>query len=392
MRELFPGHYRPEEEEFARMWKDCKFIFDTSALLNLYRYPVQVRDDFLGVMKQISDRVWIPHQVALEYQQNRLAEILRQSKEYDKIGNFLSDEQDKLQGQLRTLVRRHQFIDPRNFLEKVNGVFSEFRNHLNELNKKHQGISDTDQIRGEIDGVFAGQVGKPPQSQDELNSIYEEGKVRYEKKISPGYKDIETKSQEGSFFHNGLEFKRIFGDLILWHQIIAETKTRQIEYVILIIDDDKEDWWMTIDGQTIGPRPELTEEIIAKGGVRGFYMYRSDRFLEFAQKFLNVKVSKESVDQIARLSAREPDIPRTLDHILAVVKEVLYNEKDWNGAVHTVAARDDITRSTVIDQCTRQIGLEAESFRNLLQNREDLIGHLTDYFPEHEEHIIESLP
>ncbi|MFM2060738.1 MAG: hypothetical protein RLZZ507_408 [Cyanobacteriota bacterium] len=38
MRDLFPGYYQPTEKEFAELWKECIFSFDTNVLLHIYRY------------------------------------------------------------------------------------------------------------------------------------------------------------------------------------------------------------------------------------------------------------------------------------------------------------------------------------------------------------------
>ena len=71
MKELFPGYYRPSEDEFSDLWKNCVFILDTNVLLNLYRYSEESRNDFIKVLHKIETRLWIPHQVALEFQENR---------------------------------------------------------------------------------------------------------------------------------------------------------------------------------------------------------------------------------------------------------------------------------------------------------------------------------
>jgi hypothetical protein len=49
-------------------------VFDTNVLLNLYRLP-DGPDSTLKVFGQIQERLWIPHQVALEFQTNRITVI-----------------------------------------------------------------------------------------------------------------------------------------------------------------------------------------------------------------------------------------------------------------------------------------------------------------------------
>ena len=63
MKDLFPGYYRPSEDEFSDLWKNCVFILDTNVLLNLYRYSEKYRNDFIKVLHKIETRLWILHQV-----------------------------------------------------------------------------------------------------------------------------------------------------------------------------------------------------------------------------------------------------------------------------------------------------------------------------------------
>lgn len=46
MRNKFFGYYKPTKEELAAMWNECIFVFDTSTLLNIYRYTPETREDF----------------------------------------------------------------------------------------------------------------------------------------------------------------------------------------------------------------------------------------------------------------------------------------------------------------------------------------------------------
>ncbi len=67
MRTLFPGHYRPPDDEFADIWKNCTFIFDTNILFNFYRYTDSTREQMFSTMTRVQDRIWLPYHVAHEY-------------------------------------------------------------------------------------------------------------------------------------------------------------------------------------------------------------------------------------------------------------------------------------------------------------------------------------
>ena len=66
MKKNFPGFYRPTKEEFAELWATCIFVVDANVLLNLYRYTSKTADQLIGILKDISDRLWIPYQAAFD--------------------------------------------------------------------------------------------------------------------------------------------------------------------------------------------------------------------------------------------------------------------------------------------------------------------------------------
>src|SRR5262249_44270005 len=147
---------------------------------------------------------------------------------YDEVFNVLKSTKNKLEGELLgglQLGKRHQLINAGDLLQKVQKVFDDFSQTLGTLRKQQPKISDRDGIRDELDKILNGHIGASPQSQDELDKIYEDGKTRYEKGIPPGYKDKDLKGKPGekeTYIHNGLVFRRIYGDLILWTQVIKE--------------------------------------------------------------------------------------------------------------------------------------------------------------------------
>ncbi|MDG6614114.1 PIN-like domain-containing protein, partial [Staphylococcus aureus] len=66
------------------IWENALFVFDTNTLLNLYRYQEETKNEFLQVLDKISNRIWIPHHVALEFQRNRLIVICEQKELFSK--------------------------------------------------------------------------------------------------------------------------------------------------------------------------------------------------------------------------------------------------------------------------------------------------------------------
>lgn len=334
MKDLFRGYYRPTDEELTELWQKCVFIFDTNVLLNLYRLPTEVRDDFLKVLKTLSVRLWLPFQVALEYQENRLTTIADQVRKFYIIQSKLDSAQEQIDKEILQLRNRHSLIDPDILLKQIGTQFSVFTEELDSLREKQKDVIDEDDIRYEIDSLFAGKIGSPPESQDKLDEIYKQGKIRYEAKIPPGFSDQgkvrsdeerdkeqnaqSNKNEQGknksnvkpAYSYNGLIIKREYGDLIVWNQIIEAAKANKWQYIIFVTDDStKDDWFLTIDSlgkKTIGPRPELVQEIFSKVNsdnheFLGFYMYGMARFLETVKKQLNIEIEQKSVEEIEKV-------------------------------------------------------------------------------------------
>jgi len=308
MRDLFPGYYRPSEEEFSTLWKNCVFILDTNVLLNLYRYNEESRTDFIHVLRKIEDQLWIPHQVALEFQENRITVIKDQEKKFDSIKYILDNNQAEIKKDLSKFPSvKHEVL-----INKIGKLFEDFLQEIKHIDSEslklnqHDAIRQHDTIRDIVDDLFKNKVGEPPTEQ-ELKNIETEGEKRYSMKYPPGFKDQPTKKKEPPYLCNGMAFKREYGDLILWQEILKEAKTRNWPYVIFITDDTKEDWWRIEKGETISPRPELIEEI-CQAGVSIFYMYTPERFLKFAQEYIKVDVKEESIQLIEEISAIKNDL------------------------------------------------------------------------------------
>jgi hypothetical protein len=292
MKKLFPGYYFPTENEFSDLWGNCIFVFDANVLLNLYRYSPETREELFGILQDNSDRLWLPHQAALEYQRNRLLVIQQTADAYEGIQKLLEDSLKKFENDLHSLVGkgRHPFVNENYLIEKVSDLFSELREDLVKLSQSHPDLIEDDPIQKTITDLFEGKVGSP-YATDQLTSIYREGKERYEKKIPPGYLDNEK------------DEPKKYGDLILWHQIIDFAKLQK-HSIILVTDDRKDDWWKKIKGQTIGPQPELIQEIVIETGIL-FYMYSADPFMEKAHNYLKRKINQKAVDEVREYRERE---------------------------------------------------------------------------------------
>jgi hypothetical protein len=154
-----------------------------------------------------------------------------------------------------------------------------------------EGRYKIDDIFDRITGAFEGNVGEEF-TETQYSEFFPVAEMRYKSKVPPGFADAKKGSGEDTFESK----KRVYGDLIIWRQIIERSKSES-RNAILITDDEKEDWWLRQTGKTICPRPELIAEFKKETG-QNILIYNAYSFLnQFGER--NKKLIKsESVEEI----------------------------------------------------------------------------------------------
>lgn len=308
MKSMFPQYKELTSVNFDVAWKYGLFVFDTNVLLNLYRYQATTRDELISVLGQLSDRVWIPHHVALEFQRNRLKVIAEQGKRFSDVRKAIESARSTLFGELEKLqlLKRHSLINPQPLTSGFEALVDKFLAELESLQQGHQKLTEPDPLKEQIETQFNGKVGQPPKDQAFVDEVYKEADARFKLKIPPGYEDKDKdKDEPDEHLHNGIIYKRKFGDYLVWRQILTFAKEKDIKYLIFVTDDGKEDWWRKIKSEgpkTIGPRTELIEEAHIHGGVETFLMYNPEGFLKYSKEFLKANISEETLKEVRDVS------------------------------------------------------------------------------------------
>ncbi|MEE4734607.1 PIN domain-containing protein [Pseudomonas alliivorans] len=309
MRTSFIGYYPPTPEQYEILWNEALFILDTNVLLNLYRLPSAARDELLGVLELLKDRLWIPHQVGLEFQRGRLTVIANERKSTEDAlaaaQNIVSQVKQKVE--VLQIDKRGLGIQSKPLLDQLEKSNEKLIEAIKAIHSSQIDISSSDTVRSTLDELLTGRVGPAPQSQPELDELIEKGEERFANKIPPGFADAdkEKNPNEATFMFDHIKYQRKFGDLILWNQILNHVKDNEIKTVLFVTADRKDDWWWKEHGKTIGPHPELIREIKRSGGVEHFWMYSSLQFVEQANKYSQAKVSTESVAEIEQIATSE---------------------------------------------------------------------------------------
>ncbi|NBA80475.1 DUF4935 domain-containing protein [Pseudomonas putida] len=308
MKGLFPQYEYSDLRDYAEIWKTAVFVFDTNVLLNLYRYQKRTQEELLEALEKLSNRIWIPHQVALEFQRNRLKVIAAQGRRFSEIRKVIEKAKSDLTNGVNSLqlTKRHTLIDPDPLIIGFDKLTSEFLQELDKLQQSQQALTAPDPIKNRVEEIFEGKVGPAFTCQEDIDKQNKVAELRYKFKIPPGYMDKEKdKNEPDEFSHNGLIYKKKYGDYILWSQLLAYSAEQTPQKLIFITDDAKEDWWnqIELDGpKTIGPRAELIEEAFRLGKLDTFLMYKPEGFLKFAKEFLAAEVSDDTLQEVRDVS------------------------------------------------------------------------------------------
>lgn len=313
MRDLFPEYSEPPTD-YAAIWAEATFVFDTNVLINLYRYGGETRKDFLGVLQKLSDRLWIPYHVALEFYRNRPVVIAEQLKLFTNVRNSITTAQKDLTNGLEQLhlEKRHSSIRANQLIDDMAKLIDEFFRKLSELEKTQQTLTGDDPLRRSIEALFAEHTGVAP-TKASIEAMLDSVDERYKRKVPPGYKDVDKdKEAEPEFVHGGICYKRKYGDVIVWKQTLERAKSANLKSIVFVTSDSKEDWFQQIEcngSKTIGPRPELIEEARREAAVDVFLIYTAEQFLKFARTFVAAQVTDQSIAEVRDIAVSNLKAP-----------------------------------------------------------------------------------
>jgi len=307
MENTFKVEFYPTDKDIQDIWKDSLIVFDTCSILNLYRYSESTRKQYLSVMKQVKERLWLPYQVGQEYFKNRLTTIISIGLSYDEIIRKLDDQFKEVQKSINTGFKFHE-DDLKSLIEEIEGGFTKIKEAVE--NSKKSRIPFTikdDPVLKEINVIYKNRVGESYTS-EQISAINKEGEERYKNGVPPGYCDRNKDDVK----------KNKFGDLILWKQIIDKS-LKDKKNIIFITDDAKEDWWLTIHGRTISPRKELYSEFLEKTKQK-ILIYRPDIFMKYAKDKFNSRLDDDAINEIINISTFissyiKPNNPHNSDYL-----------------------------------------------------------------------------
>ncbi|MFD4023108.1 PIN-like domain-containing protein [Streptomyces sp. NPDC058576] len=354
-RGIFDGfaEYRtPSTEDYQRLFSSGLVVVDTNVLLTLYRSNQRTRDDLLTVLDRLRERLWVPHQVLVEFWRNReqnsvlghhKARALEVCAALAKTGKSASDALD------RWLKQVHVGDD-----SEINSAISRHRGQLGEvlltLQSLIEGQADADAIADAtdtnadpvlalLDPILQGRIG-PPLDQQKYANALQEAKRRGQAEEPPGYEDFKSKPDE-----------QAAGDYLVWEQTLMEAERLGTE-VLFVTGDSKEDWWKQRSGSIPArPRSELVQEMHRRTGHR-LFMLQPSGLLEQARQVLALEVESSSVLDLEQLQTSKASAEQewTAEALEALV-DLLLGQANVQAYALLDAAQNDgfVSRATVYE-------------------------------------------
>lgn len=332
MKNTFKYYKKIDKGQYDEIWSNAIIIFDTNILLNLFRYPETARIDYLKVISKVQEQLWIPFISGLEFYENLDFVIASQISVYGKINKIITKLRESQNSQFSqfvedvkklNLVDRHINLSEEELISSIEESYNTYRENLEQRLEKFSYRNDTFKIQekkiqeknakllDKLEQILDGKIGSPPSSQKEIDEWNTQAKKRYENLVPPGYKD-EKKGKDSKkkvLFHNGLFFKREYGDYYIWKEILNKGNSLQEKNysVIFVTDDIKEDWRRIVNGKIIGPRVELVNEIqnFTSGKIDNLIIYDSWRFFSYAVKHFELSIERDTQYSIKAIQKKQ---------------------------------------------------------------------------------------
>ncbi len=298
LEKLFPGHYAPSEADLDLLWKQAVFVVDANLLLQLYGLPEKTRSETLAALGRLKERLWMPYQVAVEFQRNRPRSIGQARDRVNKVIEPLDGALAQFEGAVAAVQLEKRGLDRaakdmKKLLSLGSSIIKEAKDALN----GQVDLVGEDPVREQISALYEDRIGVPPK-QEYLNELYAEAEKRYKDKMGPGFEDANKK--DPTFRHGGVVYNRLYGDYVLWRQVIDHLKDQdEVVDLVILTQDRKPDWWQKHNERLVGPHPEMCAEMLSKANLKRFWMYDLEEFLGAASVRLSAKVSETTLSDVA---------------------------------------------------------------------------------------------
>jgi len=355
MRDSFRGWHGLSASDADELWRNGLIVTDTNVLLDLYRLTPESRKSLLSALQSVQGRLWIPHQVGLEFHKSRDQVRGDTRKSHAELAQRLSTDTRKLIKLVAELRVFNPAIDSNESLRKAFGssadsLGAELKTAMTEYDEAGDVVLD------ELDRLFPeARIGRPFRAERE-ETERREALRRIEFKVPPGFAD------------NGKAGDLRFGDYFLWRQLMDRSIAMQTG-AIFITRDEKEDWRK--GGRVL---PDLAYEFEQVTGSLVHVMHPDTFIRESVERGLWTPEDNDDVDSVVedyeRVSRADAEAAQ------AILEAEAANNWWVSPSLQRLNARDDdplVQRGITYDQL-RKLGSAMASmseYQRQILKRED---------------------
>jgi len=303
----FEAWFPPVADRARMAIKEGLVVIDTNVLLNLYKYDPDVTHQWFDIFEKLGSRLWIPHQVLVEFWKNR-DRLAGHPDNTLKAASDIRKARQSLINSYAAWIRDRgltQTETQRDLVRDLTGTVDSLLDEIDAADTLHRERFDSDPAHDEVAQELARLTSLPSNAvrggkafgDAVLKAELARADQRYAESIPPGYMD----DKENERTKVGKSSVAKYGDYLLWRQTLNEAKTyvetEGASCVVLITDDGKEDWWRKFvsddEEHRQVARPELVEEMFRETGAH-YIQLTAASLLRYADA-LNIKVSADAI-------------------------------------------------------------------------------------------------
>jgi hypothetical protein len=305
----FEGYRVVTDADKRHALRTALVAVDANVLLNLYRYNSRTTEDLLTIFEKLGDRLVVPHQAMREFHRNRLKAIGNPEQATHEARTALDKSRSGASRALDAWSKQVALDDAelRRLHAEVDQVFRTLQEAVDRAtpDRVHTSTPTTeDPVLRRLAELLDGNV-LPRPDEKTWTALVAEGNRRVDDLVPPGYLDAE----KGDQYPEGAA-----GDFLVYVQACEEAKGRQLDLVI-VTNDEKEDWWWRRGPDMIGPRQEMTKEFFNDTGRRLFLMRPSDLLVRSDALDVEVNpdsakdagISRSDIDEVGKWTADAVD-------------------------------------------------------------------------------------
>jgi len=260
---------------------DCVVVLDTNVLFVPFDTSEKNLDEIKSIFLTLKnhDRLFLPARVVREFANNRAKRLgdlflkIRQTKNNLNTGNFKIQDYPLLQG-------NESYQEILSNYKKIIDAIKASRKLLDKVESDILSWNWDDNVSRTYKEIFTNEIIKEvSMSEEDLKKSLQ---FRIKHKIAPGYKDS-GKPDDG------------IGDLIVWQTALEIAKEKGKD-LILVSNDQKNDWFYKQDRKGLYPKYELFDEFRRFTNGKSMQIITFPKFLELMHATPEtVKEIKESI-------------------------------------------------------------------------------------------------